>query len=358
VKAAVVVETRAHFSRPDARLVLAALCVFLIACALVAVTIGAAGIPLYRLVEALDPSHANDAVTARDRLVLWSIRLPRIVLAMIVGALLAAAGAMMQGLFRNPLADPALVGVSSGGALAAATVIVVGDTFLVASVASVSFPVLPAASFAGALVTALILSRLATNDGRTSVTLFLLCGLAVAALANAGIGFLVFMSDDSQLRDITFWLLGSLTGATWHKVFVTAPFLLAMLAALPFVTRGLDLIILGEREAFHAGVSVERLKRIALCVMAAAVGATVAVGGVIGFVGIVVPHLLRIAIGPSHRLLLPASMLLGAGFMVLADTAARTMAAPAELPIGIVTAVIGSPFFVYILLRQRAAIGL
>lgn len=351
-------ETRVQFGRPDARLVLALLAVFLVASALVAVTIGAAGIPMHRLIGALDPSSAGDPTVARDRLVLWSIRLPRIVLAMIVGALLSAAGAMMQGLFRNPLADPALVGVSSGGALAAAAVIVIGDTFLVASVVSLTLPILPAASFAGALVTALVLSRLATSDGRTSVTLFLLCGLAVAALANAGIGFLVFMSDDRQLRDITFWLLGSLTGATWHKVFVTAPFLLAMLAALPFVARGLDLIVLGEREAFHAGIAVERLKRIALCVMAAAVGATVAVGGVIGFVGIVVPHLLRIAVGPAHRLLLPASMLLGAALMVLADTAARTMAAPAELPIGIVTAAIGSPFFIYILLRQRAAIGL
>ena len=337
---------------------LAVLAVLLLVSMMIAITIGAAGIPLHRLIDALNPSHASDAVVARDRLVLWSIRLPRIVLAMIVGALLSAAGAMMQGLFRNPLADPALVGVSSGGALAAAAVIVIGDTFLVASVVSLSLPVLPLASFVGALTTAILLSRLATSEGRTSVTLFLLCGLAVAALANAGIGFLVFMSDDRQLRDITFWLLGSLTGATWEKVFATVPFLVVMLAALPFVARGLDLIILGEREAFHAGISVERLKRIVLCVMAAAVGATVAVGGVIGFVGIVVPHLLRIAVGPSHRLLLPASMLFGAAMMVLADTAARTIAAPAELPIGIVTAAIGSPFFIYILLRQRAAIGL
>lgn len=348
---------RGHLTRPRAGIVLAALAVLLILVCLFAITVGAAGIPLRRLAEALDPSMQGGAEIARDRLVLWSIRLPRICLAMVVGALLAAAGAVMQGLFRNPLADPALVGVSSGGALAAASVIVIGDTFMVASVAALSIPVLPVASFAGALATTVILSRLATSDGRTSVTLFLLCGLAVAALANAGIGLLIFLSDDRQLRDITFWMLGSLTGATWHKVVTTVPFLLAMLVALPFVARGLDLIILGEREAFHAGVSVERLKRIAIFAMAAAVGATVAVGGVIGFVGIIVPHLLRIAIGPAHRLLLPAAMLLGAALMVLADTAARTLAAPAELPIGIVTAAIGSPFFIYILLRQRAAIG-
>lgn len=348
----------AHLMRPRASVVIAALAVLLILVCLFAITVGAAGIPLPRLADALDPSFTGTAETARDRLVLRTIRLPRIVLAMLVGALLASAGAVMQGLFRNPLADPALVGVSSGGALAAASVIVVGDTFMVASIAAMALPVLPLASFAGALATTLVLSRLATSDGRTSVTLFLLCGLAVAALANAGIGLLIFLSDDRQLRDITFWMLGSLTGATWQKVATVAPFLFAMCVALPFVARGLDLIILGEREAFHAGIAVERLKRIAIFAMAAAVGATVAVGGVIGFVGIIVPHLLRIAIGPSHRLLLPAAMLLGAALLVLADTAARTLAAPAELPIGIVTATIGSPFFIYILLRQRAAIGL
>lgn len=348
----------AHLTRPRASVVLVSLLLLLIAACLFAVTVGAAGIPLHRLLQALDPTFQGTLETARDRLVLQSIRLPRIGLAMVVGALLAAAGAMMQGLFRNPLADPALVGVSSGAALAAATVIVVGDTFLVASVMALSIPVLPVAAFAGALATTIILAHIATTEGRTSVTLFLLCGIAVGALANAGIGLLIFMSDDRQLRDITFWMLGSLSGATWAKLVTVLPFLLATVVALPFVARGLDLIVLGEREAFHAGVSVERLKRIAIFIMAAAVGATVAVGGVIGFVGIVVPHLLRTVIGPAHRLLLPASMLLGAALLVLADTAARTLAAPAELPIGIVTATIGSPFFIYILLRQRAAIGL
>lgn len=348
----------AHLTRPRAGVVLLALLLLLIAVCLFAVTVGAAGIPLDRLFQALDPTFQGTAETARDRLVLQSIRLPRIGLAIVVGALLSAAGAMMQGLFRNPLADPALVGVSSGAALAAATVIVIGDTFLVASVAALAIPVLPLAAFAGALVTTVLLARIATTEGRTSVTLFLLCGIAVGALANAGIGLLIFMSDDRQLRDITFWMLGSLSGATWSKLATVTPFLLGAVVALPFVARGLDLIVLGEREAFHAGIAVERLKRIAIFIMAAAVGATVAVGGVIGFVGIVVPHLLRTLIGPAHRLLLPASMLLGAALLVLADTAARTLAAPAELPIGIVTATIGSPFFIYILLRQRAAIGL
>jgi heme transport system permease protein len=167
----------------------------------------------------------------------------------------------------------------------------------------------------------------------------------------------VFLADDRQLRDINFWMLGSLSGATWPKVGAIAPFLIALAFALPFVARGLDLLVLGETEAFHAGVSVERLKRTCVVLVAAAAGAAVSVSGVIGFVGLVVPHLLRLLVGPSHRLLLPTATLLGAALLVIADTFARTLAAPAELPIGIVTAAIGAPFFLYLLLRQRALLG-
>ena len=335
------------------------LLLMLAATVLIAASIGAAGIPLSRLPAALGlwPSHADPSTLARDQLVLWSVRLPRIAIAIVIGALLAASGAIMQGLFRNPLADPALVGVSSGGAFAAAATIVIGDR-LIAAGQALPFELLPAAAFVGSLATTFILHRIATRENRTSIAVFLLGGLAIAALANAGIGLLVFAADDRQLRDITFWLLGSLGGATWEKVAIVAPFLLALLVFIPFIARGLDLLVLGEAEAFHMGVEVERLKLLSIVLVSALTGAAVAFAGVIGFVGIVVPHLLRLIIGPGHRRLLPASACAGAILLLAADTCARTIAAPAEVPIGVLTAIVGAPFFLVILLRQRSLVGL
>jgi len=338
---------------------IAALIVLLLAVAVIAAAIGAAGIPLAHLGPALGLWHgdADPATLARDEMVLWSIRLPRIVIAIIVGALLAASGAILQGLFRNPLADPALVGVSSGGAFAAAASIVLGDRLLDGD-GTLPFEVLPAAAFVGSLTTTWILHRISTRENRTSIAVFLLGGLAIAAIANAGIGLLVFIADDRQLRDITFWLLGSLGGATWAKVMIIGPFLALLLLAFPFIGRGLDLLVLGEAEAFHMGIEVERLKRMSIVLVAAMTGAAVAFAGVIGFVGIVVPHLLRLLIGPGHRRLLPASACVGAILLLAADTAARTIAAPAEVPIGVLTAIVGAPFFLAILLRQRSLVGL
>jgi iron complex transport system permease protein len=219
------------------------------------------------------------------------------------------------------------------------------------------FELLPVAAFFGALAATWALYHIATRDDRTSIAIFLLGGLAIAALTNAGIGLLVFVADDRQLRDITFWLLGSLSGATWMKAAILVPFLLIMLAAIPLIARGLDLLALGEAEAFHMGIEVERLKRASILLVSAITGAAVAFAGVIGFVGIVVPHLLRLVIGPGHRLLLPASVCLGAALMLAADTCARTLAAPAEVPIGVLTALVGAPFFLGVLLRQRVLVG-
>lgn len=351
---------RLRHSPPARRTLVMLLAVLLLVVAALAATIGAAGIPMRRLPAALGwvATEGDSALLARDRLVLWTIRLPRIAMAAIIGALLAAAGAIMQGLFRNPLADPALVGVSGGGALAAAFVIVVGDRMLAESGMTMPFWMLPAAAFGGSLLATVMLYRIATRENRTSIAVFLLGGLAIAALSNAGIGMLVFTADDRQLRDMTFWMLGSISGATWNKVAVITPFLLAMLALVPGIGRGLDLLVLGESEAFHMGVEVERLKRRAIVLVSAMTGAAVSFAGIIGFVGIIVPHLLRLVIGPSHRLLLPASALLGAILLVCADTFARTLAAPAEVPIGILTAIVGAPVFLSILLRQRGMIGL
>jgi iron complex transport system permease protein len=340
--------------RPPGWLVITLLVVLLLAVIVVSVMTGAAGIPPGRLFTALTGYGADVSSLDRDRLILWSIRLPRIVATLIVGALLASAGAIMQGLFRNPLADPSLVGVSSGAGLAAAATIVIGDRFLATSIGTIPFEILPITAFFGALVATGALYRLATHDLRTSIAIFLLGGLAIAALANAGIGLLVFVADDRQLRDVTFWLLGSMAGATWLKAAAIAPALVLVAVASPFIARGLDLLVLGEAEAFHAGISVQRLKLVAIIIVAAATGAAVSISGVIGFVGIVVPHLLRLLAGPAHRLLLPASMLLGGALLLCADTAARVLAAPAEVPIGIITAAIGAPFFLALLLRQRS----
>jgi iron complex transport system permease protein len=346
--------------RPSPVLTIGCLLVVLIGAAVIAVTVGAAGIPLHRVPVALGlwPGEPADTLLARDQLVLWSIRIPRVLTSAVVGGLLATSGAIMQGLFRNPLADPALVGVSSGGAFAAAGAIVLVDSSYGEAVRFMQNALLPLAAFLGSLATTLILYGIASRAGRTSIAIFLLAGLAIAAIANAGLGLLVFVADDRQLRDITFWLLGSLSGATWSKTATIAPVLAVGLIACLWIGRGLDVLVLGESEAFHSGINVERLKRVSIVLISAMTGVAVAVCGVVGFIGIVVPHLLRLVIGPGHRLLLPASALLGAVLVVGADTLARTIVAPAEMPIGILTAAIGAPFFLAILLRQRGLTGL
>ncbi|GJE58145.1 FecCD family ABC transporter permease [Methylobacterium trifolii] len=338
-------------------LALGLLLALVLAVALLSVGMGAIRIPPGRVLDVLVRG-AADPLLARDALVVLNIRLPRTLLGLLVGAGLAVSGALMQGLFRNPLADPALVGVSAGAGLAAACVIVLGDR-LVAHLGlpgPLPYAVLPAGAFLGGLSATLVLYGLATRAGRTSVATMLLAGIALGALSGALTGLLVYASDDRQLRDLTFWSLGSLGGATWTKVAATTPLILPVLLAVPVLGRGLNALVLGEAEAFHLGVRVERLKRACILLVAVAVGAGVAAAGVIGFVGLVVPHALRLVIGPEHRLLLPAAALLGGAFLVLADVAARIVAAPAELPIGIVTAMVGAPVFLWLLLgRARLA---
>ena len=263
----------------------------------------------------------------------------------------------MQGLFRNPLADPGLVGVSAGASLGAVTMIVLGTTVFGPLFAVFGIYTLPIAAFSGGLVTTLILYRIATRNGLTSVATMLLAGIALAALAGAITGLLIFSADDKQLRDLTFWGLGSLAGASWAKIVSAGPVIILALAVVPFLARGLNAITLGEAAAFHMGVPVQRLKNIAILSVAASTGAAVAVSGGIGFVGIVVPHVLRLIIGPDHRYLLPASALLGGILLIFADMFARTIVAPAELPIGIITAFAGAPFFLWILLRGRRQDG-
>jgi iron complex transport system permease protein len=319
--------------------------------------LGAIPIPPMRIFAILGCAPgSSDPTWARDALVVLNLRLPRTLLGLMVGAGLAVSGALMQGLFRNPLADPALVGVSAGAGLAAAAVIVLGDRVLAALSIPGSMPylALPAAAFLGGLATTYGLYRVAARSGRISVATMLLAGIALAALTGALTGLLVFASNDRQLRDLTFWSLGSLSGATWTKVATSTPAILPILLTVPFLGRGLNALVLGEAEAFHLGIAVERLKRIVIVLVALAVGAGVAAAGVIGFVGLVVPHVLRLLIGPEHRRLLPACALLGGALLVLADIIARLVVAPAELPIGIVTAIVGAPVFLWLLLGRGA----
>ncbi|MEN0060637.1 MAG: iron ABC transporter permease [Myxococcota bacterium] len=286
------------------------------------------------------------------RAVVMSLRLPRIALASFVGAALALGGAVMQGLFRNPLAAPGLVGVSTGAALFAALFIVLGTS------AGWLYTIgLPGSAFIGATLVCVLVFQLSTVDGVTSVTTMLLAGIAINALSGALTGILVFVADDAAIRNLTFWSLGSLGGATWQGLQV-----LSFSTALPafaclFLAGPLNALLLGEAEAGHLGVNVEQLKRFAVLLVALMVGSSVATTGVIGFVGLVVPHLCRLALGPDHRTLLPASLLAGPALLVGADVLSRTIVAPAELPIGIVTTVLGSPFFLWLLLRSRGGAG-
>jgi len=293
------------------------------------------------------------AYETRQELVLMAIRLPRVLLALGVGGGLAVSGAVMQGLFRNPLADPSLIGVSSGAALMAVITIVLGATVFGAWSSVLGAFLLPAAAFAGGVIATVIVYRLATRASRTSVTTMLLAGIAINALAGAGTGLMIFIADDDQLRDLTFWTLGSLGGATWTQLAVVGPVLLGGMLAAPLLARPLNAMLLGEGEAKHLGIRTERVKQLVIALAALVVGAAVAVSGIIGFIGLVVPHLLRLAVGPDHRVLVPGSALLGGALLLGADLMARTIVAPAELPIGIVTALLGAPFFLWLLLRDR-----
>jgi iron complex transport system permease protein len=339
------------------RAALLALALFGIAVVFVSIGRGASAIPLGRILEIFGATLGlgGEGAGAETAIVL-QIRAPRTVLGFAVGGALALAGAALQGLFRNPLADPTLIGASSGGALAAVAVIVLGGALLGPLGSLWRAFALPAVAFAGAFAATFLVYRFASRDGETSVATMLLAGIGVAAIANAGIGILIFVSDDDQLRTLNFWLLGSLAGAGWTLVLPVLAFLAIPLVWLPRSAAGLNAFSLGEAEAGHLGYDVERLKVRLIALSALAAGASVAVAGTIGFVGLVVPHLVRLALGADHRLLMPASTLLGGSLLVAADILARTLVVPAELPIGIVTSLAGGPVFLWLLLRRRRGV--
>lgn len=299
-------------------------------------------------------SGANEA--SPYELLFWQLRLPRVVMAVLVGASLSVAGAMMQGLFRNPLADPGLIGVSSGAALGAVVMIVLGNR--IPGFEFLQGPLLiPVAALLGAWAVTWMILQLGSQQGTTSVATLLLAGIAINAFVGAAIGLCTFLATDAQLRSLNFWMLGSLGAASWIGLALVLPFCVVLLAAAPATSRALNALSIGEAESAHLGFRPERLKLVVVLLTSIGVGGCVAQTGMIGFVGLVVPHLLRLLIGPDHRWLIPGSALLGAALLVIADTVARTILAPAELPIGIITAAVGAPFFLALLWQQKRSLA-
>ncbi|MEV6430376.1 iron ABC transporter permease [Nocardia sp. NPDC051463] len=290
------------------------------------------------------PAHPAGEVT------LWQVRFPRVVLAMLVGAALATAGALLQGVFANPLAEPGVIGVSAGAAVGAGTVIVFGGAFVAAWSVAV-------AAFVAGLATTLLVYVLARSNGRTEVVTLVLTGVAINAFAGGLIAFLLFVASPAARDQIVFWQLGSLNGATWGSVQVVAPLTAVGVLAAILIAPRLDLLALGESAARHLGVDVERLRRNVILVVAILATAGVAFTGIILFVGLIVPHLVRMLVGPAHRVLIPLSAIIGAVVLLAADVGARSLVDNADLPLGMLTSLIGGPFFFWLLRRTRARAG-
>ena len=284
--------------------------------------------------------------------VVRELRLPRALLAALIGAGLAVAGCITQGVFRNPLADPGLIGVSGGAALAAVSVIVLSGSLLSGWTGLTGPFALPLAAFAGALAVTWLIYRLGTHNGQTQVALMLLAGVAINVVVGAATGLLTYLADDQQLRDLTFWSMGSLAHGGWTEILALVVFVLLPILLLLRHARLLNAMMLGESVAAHLGFDVQRQRRWLLAGAALMAGSAVAIAGVIGFIGLVIPHLIRLLSGPDHRLLLPQSALAGASLLLLADTACRLIIAPAELPVGLMMALMGGPVFILLLIRQ------
>ncbi|CAG5009669.1 Hemin transport system permease protein HmuU [Dyadobacter sp. CECT 9275] len=296
---------------------------------------------------------SNASFEEQKSIVFWVIRLPRVCLAVLVGIGLGIAGASLQGLFRNPIADATLIGVTSGASMFAVFVIMLNVKYtLILNEVGGAYAI-SLVAFMGAVLTTGLVYQLSKITGEGSVTTMLLCGIAINALVGAVTGLMTYIADDDQLRTITFWNLGSLGGANWTSVISIAPFVLISAFFMPYLAKALNLLVLGESQAASLGVNMKILKRQVIILATMGVGASVAVAGTIGFVGLVVPHIIRTTFGPDHKTLLMGSALGGAIVLTLADTISRTLVAPSELPIGILTALLGTPFFLYILWEKK-----
>ena len=348
-----IINQAGHRRRARARLLLAALAAALPLCMLLGLASGAVSLGPAEIAAGLQASFAGGAAE-QSALIIGQIRLPRVLLAALMGAILGMSGAATQGLFRNPLADPSLIGVTAGASLGAALVIVLGGGLLQGYSALSAVSV---GAFAGGALAVVFVYRLATSSSGTSVATMLLAGIAITALAGALGSLLEFRADNDMLRRISLWKMGGMDGANYPRLLVASLVGAALLLALPRHAGTLNALLLGESEARHLGIDVDRARIALITWVAVGVGTSVALVGTIAFVGLVVPHIVRMLVGPDHRVLLPASALAGAILLVVADTLARIVLAPTELPVGIITAIIGVPFFIS-LLRQRHHYGM
>ena len=334
-----------------ARLILGVtvLLVLLVGVSLASLTMGPVNIPLTHVASVLFDNMGLDFAshTTTERLVIEQLRFPRILVGALVGMALGVSGATMQGLFRNPMADPAIIGVSAGGAVGAVVVIATG-------ISGLFYMALPLASFLGAMAAAFLVYGIAWVGGRFSMATLLLAGVAVGSFLGAIISAIIILTPDNDaLRGILFWLAGGLNSRSWEHVGISAPFILGGLAVVMFLARDLNLLMLGDDDARSMGVRVGLIRPLLLAAASMVTGVAVAVSGIIAFVGLLVPHLLRLIFGPDHRVLIPVSALGGAVFVVVADTLARTVIQPAEFRVGIITAFVGAPFFIFLLIRNK-----
>jgi heme transport system permease protein len=322
----------------------------------VSINIGSVSISFDQFISLLTnkfTGQENPTELFQQNAILWGIRLPRVLMSLFIGSSLALCGAALQGLFRNPLADPTIIGISSGAMLAAAIVIVLAGDTLFSSYSFAGLSLLSVATFVGAILVIVFIFRIAKEGKKINVMTMLLSGIAINAVAAAGTGLLTYLANDVQLRTLTFWTMGSLGGSTWYNVLIVgACTILTLIFILP-LHKQFNALALGEQEAAYIGINTEKLKRRVVIFTALSVGTAVAFCGMIGFVGLVVPHILRLVGGSDHRFLLPTSALAGALLLCWADNFSRTIVAPAEIPIGIITALAGAPIFLYLLLKQK-----
>lgn len=299
----------------------------------------------------------DPGVSLSDRYVVWEVRAARIIMAILIGSMLAVSGTGLQGLFKNPLATGDLIGLTSGATLLAAIAIVLGGHFQQYLPEAVQFSLVGISAFIGSFLSMMLVYRISTSGGKTNVVMMLLTGVAITAIGFSITGFLIYISKDEQLRDLTFWNLGSLAAATWTKnIILTVVLILSYLMILP-KGKALNAMMLGEKDAQHLGINVERLKKQIIIMTALMIGTCVAFSGTIGFVGLIVPYILRLLFKSNYAFILPLSAVFGSILLLTADTFSRSIVAPSELPIGILTALMGGPVFIAILVKSKKSLS-
>lgn len=333
-------------------LIIICLLIGLVLTIILALSIGPVGIPMATVFKILFqfPQSWPDS----QEIIVTRVRLPRILLGALVGSALAVAGCAMQGLFKNPMASPYILGISSGAAFGASVAIVVGVSFGVSIfMHTLAIPIM---AFIFSSITVFLVYNIARVHGRVPIETLLLAGIAVGAFFSAQVSLMKYLAGE-ELRGIVFWLMGGLWASTWDKVAIAFPLIVLGVGVMMFLARDLNLMLMGEEHALNLGINVESVKKVVLIFASLVTAAAVSVSGIIGFVGLIIPHIMRIFVGPDHRILLPSSCLVGAMFLILMDTLARTMIQPTELPVGIITASFGAPFFLYLLRKRKRVTG-